>query len=100
MLLFVLANSKSIVIIHGLNGHPYRTFCDPTTGFFWPSELAKSVPTARIALFGYVADVADGSSNVQGAYQHAEVLLLHLKNNRIGSDVCRLETSSVSAGFY
>jgi len=71
-----------IVIIHGLNGAPYRTFCDERTGFFWPTELAKTLPQARIMVFGYVADISAGATNTLGVYQHAEGLLLHLKNNR------------------
>jgi hypothetical protein len=33
-------------------------------------------------VFGYLADVVDGSDNNLGVYQHAESLLLHLKNLR------------------
>ncbi|KAK0725864.1 ankyrin repeat-containing domain protein [Lasiosphaeris hirsuta] len=73
-----------IVITHGLNGAPYRTFCDERTGFFWPPELGKTLPKARVMVFGYVADISAGSTNSLGVYQHAEGLLLHLKNNRIG----------------
>lgn len=71
-----------VVIIHGLNGAPYRTFCDERTGFFWPLELARTLPQARIMVFGYVADISAGATNTLGVYQHAEGLLLHLKNNR------------------
>ena len=75
------------MIIHGLNGTPYRTFCHERTGFFWPTELAKTLPTARIMVFGYVADISSGATNALGVYQHAESLLLHLKNNRFGTSV-------------
>ncbi|KAK3322970.1 hypothetical protein B0H66DRAFT_217876 [Apodospora peruviana] len=74
-----------LVIIHGLNGTPYRTFCHELTGFFWPADLAKTLPTARIMVFGYMADISSGSSNSLGVYQHAESLLLHLRNNRVDS---------------
>ncbi|KAK0641740.1 hypothetical protein B0T16DRAFT_420451 [Cercophora newfieldiana] len=74
-----------LVITHGLNGTPSRTFCHERTGFFWPTELANSLPTTRIMVFGYVADISGGSTNVAGVYQHAESLLLHLKNNRARS---------------
>ncbi|KAK4451554.1 hypothetical protein QBC34DRAFT_401310 [Podospora aff. communis PSN243] len=74
-----------LIIIHGLNGSPYRTFCHERTGFFWPKELAKTLPKARIMVFGYVADIFNGSTNTLGVYQHAESLLLHLKNNRVSA---------------
>ncbi|PKS12546.1 hypothetical protein jhhlp_000754 [Lomentospora prolificans] len=74
-----------LIIVHGLNGAPHRTFYNESTGFFWPSELPKILPTARIMLFGYIADVTAGSANPLGVYQHAESLLLHLRNNRVGS---------------
>lgn len=41
---------------------------------------------ARIMLFGYIADLSTGSSDIQGAAQHADSLLLHLKNNRVGPE--------------
>jgi hypothetical protein len=78
----------SLVIVHGLNGSPYRTFHDESTGFYWPSDVFKSLPSsARIMVFGYVADISAGASNKLGVYQHAESLLLHLKNNRLKSEV-------------
>ena len=75
-----------MIILHGLNGSPYRTFSDSTTGFFWPEHISRYLPTARIMLFGYIADLSTGSSDIQGATQHADSLLLHLKNNRVGSE--------------
>ncbi|KAK1757002.1 ankyrin repeat-containing domain protein [Echria macrotheca] len=74
-----------LVIIHGLNGAPYRTFCDEATGFFWPADISKTLPMARVMVFGYIADISTGSSNSLGVYQHAESLLLHLRNNRTGA---------------
>jgi len=86
-LILTFDTPRSIVITHGLNGAPYRTFCDERTGFFWPPELGNILPKARVMVFGYVADISAGSSNTLGVYQHAEGLLLHLKNNRIGPQV-------------
>ncbi|KAI3322074.1 ankyrin repeat-containing domain protein [Xylariaceae sp. AK1471] len=71
-----------IIILHGLDGHPWRTFHDEETGFFWPSDLHRVVPHARIMVFGYLVDTHSGSSNALGIYQHADSLLLHLRNNR------------------
>ena len=39
--------------MHGLNGNAERTWTSPKTGFFWPLELTKDMPTARVMLFGY-----------------------------------------------
>ncbi|KAI0882898.1 uncharacterized protein GGS22DRAFT_169040 [Annulohypoxylon maeteangense] len=72
-----------IFILHGLNGSPTTTFQSERTGFFWPEDLGTWLPNARIGLFGYIADVQNGSGNSMGAQQHAESLLLHLRNNRI-----------------
>jgi hypothetical protein len=54
-----------IVLVHGLNGDPRRTWTSKN-GVFWPTELLpvtlKSVK-ARILVYGYNADVyAFGSS--------------------------------------
>jgi hypothetical protein len=78
---------KSLVIVHGLNGSPYRTFRDSSTGFYWPEHISKTLPTARVMVFGYIADLSTGSSNVLGVSQHGESLLLHLKNNRVTTEV-------------
>jgi hypothetical protein len=83
----------SIVILHGLKGNPYGTFKSTGTGFYWPSHIQQHLPCARIMVFGYLADIVDGSNNSLGVYQHAESLLLHLKNLRLGSEVSSLAVS-------
>jgi hypothetical protein len=80
-------NPPSIVILHGLNGSPHRTFYHEDSGFYWPADLKRLIPDARIMVFGYLADVAAGSSNSLGVYQHAQSLVLQLKNNRTGVKV-------------
>ncbi|KAI1778047.1 ankyrin repeat-containing domain protein [Hypoxylon cercidicola] len=72
----------SVFILHGLGGSPTTTFRCENTGFFWPRHLSTCLPRARICLFGYIADVANGSDNSMGVQQHAESLLFHLRNNR------------------
>ncbi|CAI4214493.1 unnamed protein product [Parascedosporium putredinis] len=79
------AYKLDIVITHGLNGHPFRTFNNEETNFFWPGDLPRFIPNARITVFGYLADTTDGSVNRLGVQQHAESLLTNLKNNRLGA---------------
>ncbi len=81
---------SSIVILHGLNGNPYKTFHNESTGFFWPIDLQRHLPSARIMTFGYLADFDGGSTNRLGVHQHAESLLMHLKNHRLGTQVSEL----------
>ncbi|KAE9375017.1 ankyrin [Stipitochalara longipes BDJ] len=71
-----------IVFLHGLNGHPHDSFASHKTGFYWPSEFAKNVPSVRAMAFGYIADFSSGSHNSMGIRQHAESLLVNLRNNR------------------
>ncbi|KAI1415548.1 ankyrin repeat-containing domain protein [Hypoxylon sp. FL1857] len=73
-----------LFILHGLGGSPSTTFRSESSGFFWPKDLPRWLPRARIGLFGYIADVANGSENMMGVQQHAESLLFHLRNNRTG----------------
>jgi hypothetical protein len=44
--------------------------------------LLTTIPNARLMAFGYISDLATGSHNRMGIRQHAESLLLHLRNNR------------------
>ncbi|KAH6666683.1 Alpha/Beta hydrolase protein, partial [Halenospora varia] len=60
---------NSIVFVHGLTGNRDKTWTHPS-GVFWPLELAKDIPTARILTFGYDADVIKlwgvaGSNNLR-----------------------------------
>lgn len=43
-------------------------------------------------VFGYLADIDNGSTNMLGVHQHAESLLMHLKNNRMDTQVHNLPT--------
>ncbi|KAK3381213.1 hypothetical protein B0H63DRAFT_370908, partial [Podospora didyma] len=76
----------SLVILHGLNGSPHRTFYSEHTGFYWPADVHRFLPPARIMVFGYLADTNSGSTNCLGVYQHGESLLAHLKNFRRRSE--------------
>jgi hypothetical protein len=48
-----------IVLLHGLNGRPDKTFLHKETGIYWPVHLLiRDIPHGRILTFGYDADVA------------------------------------------
>lgn len=67
-----------IIFIHGLNGHPYKTWLDAKSGTYWPVDLLpQNVPNARIMAFGYDAGVTNfvgpvGQNNIR---DHASTLL-------------------------
>lgn len=88
--------SYSLVFVHGLNGHPYESWTKEPKGFFWPLHLAGYFEEARVLTFGYNADFYLGNNNLMGLRQHAEVLLVNLRNNRQKAVVLhRLDTSDV-----
>lgn len=74
---------RSIIFVHGLNGHPRKSWASEKTGFYWPLEVSKKISDARLMTFGYIADFATGNHNHMGIRQHAESLLLNLNNIRL-----------------
>ena len=49
-----------IVFVHGLNGHPKKTWTAEKSGIFWPLQLLPPILTeqkARILVYGYDAAV-------------------------------------------
>lgn len=72
-----------IVLLHGLNGSPEKTWAHPSTGFFWPWDLRKRIPDARVLLFGYDADITPQfGTNLIRIKGLAESLLGNLVNKR------------------
>lgn len=72
-----------IAIIHGLNGNPKKTWTH-RTGFYWPWELSKSIPNARVMLFGYdTAISSEGRKNFVRIRGLAESLLQGLRTQRV-----------------
>lgn len=46
------------MIVHGLNGHPERTWTHPSSQFYWPWELRVHLPDTRVMVYGFDADIA------------------------------------------
>lgn len=72
----------NIVFIHGLFGHPWKTWADEnvkgTAKPFWPENLLPNVvPNVRIYSFGYDADVERfmSSAGLNTVHQHGRKLL-------------------------
>ncbi|KAL3477561.1 Alpha/Beta hydrolase protein [Aspergillus californicus] len=79
-----------IVFVHGLNGHPHRTWTSTTSnkaGTFWPVDLLPEVLSqnrVRILTYGYNANVTsftDGASKDR-ILNHSETLAAQLAANR------------------
>ena len=79
-----------IVLVHGLNGHPYKSWATDS-GVFWPADLLPDVlgtSRVRILTYGYNANVTaftDGASKDR-ILNHAETLASGLAANRNVSD--------------
>lgn len=96
-----------IVLVHGLNGHPYNTWA--TQGnppVFWPADLLPEVlesSRVRILTYGYNANVAsftDGASRDR-IHHHAETLASGLAANRNVSDAtCYIQCTISFPLFY
>lgn len=76
-----------IVFVHGLNGHPHRTWTSSKTDTFWPADLLPDVVSqtpVRILSYGYNANVTsftDGASKDR-ILNHSETLAASLAANR------------------
>lgn len=76
-----------IVFVHGLNGHPHRTWTSSNTDTFWPADLLPDVMSqapVRILSYGYNANVTsftDGASKDR-ILNHSETLAANLAANR------------------
>lgn len=81
-----------IVFVHGLNGHPEKTWT-ADNGVFWPRDLLPKHlgdVRARVLTYGYDARVSaftDGVSKDR-IHHHAENLAAKLYSNRSVSPCC------------
>jgi len=74
------------VFLHGLNGHPQNTWENDETGFYWPAQLRKDIPEARVMVYGYNADferaLVDNKTDIKAI---AGMLVSRLVNKRPGN---------------
>lgn len=78
-----------IVLVHGLNGEPQKTWT-AANGTFWPTDLLPVTLTGlavRILVYGYNADVyafgySERSASSDMIYQHAQTLVTALVMER------------------
>ncbi|KAF1843675.1 ribonuclease-like protein p/mrp subunit [Cucurbitaria berberidis CBS 394.84] len=76
-----------IVAVHGLNGHPFKTWTTNKTNRFWLKDsdlLPTHLKRARILTFGYNAAVASllGKTSSDRILQHAQTLVAQLVADR------------------
>lgn len=77
-----------IVLVHGLMGHPRKTWT-AKNGVFWPTELLPQTlkgTKVRILVYGYNADVyafgGETHPSSEMIHQHARTLITHLSTER------------------
>lgn len=76
-----------IVFVHGLNGHPKKTWTAEKSQTFWPLQLLPPIlaeQRARILVYGYDATVTSFTDGVSKdkIHNHAENLVAALSANR------------------
>jgi len=86
-LLICLLTAASIVAIHGLNGHPFRSWTTDQTEKCWLKDnglLPSNLKQARILTFGYNAAVTAflGKTSSDRILQHAQTLIAELVADR------------------
>ena len=77
----------SVVAIHGLNGHPSRTWTMEGSGTFWLKDsglLPSNLQNSRILTYGYNAVVGSlfGKASSDRILQHAQTLVAELEADR------------------
>jgi len=80
-------NLSSIVAVHGLNGHPLKTWTTHETERFWLGDsdlLPSNLKRSRILTYGYNASVAAllGKTSSDRILQHAQTLIAELVADR------------------
>lgn len=85
-----------IVLVHGLNGDPHKTWTARTNGVYWPADLlpdSLKKQHANILVYGYNADVYstrnDRSASDNFIHVHAQTLVATLTNYRKSEETTR-----------
>ena len=73
--------------IHGLNGHPFKSWSSDKSGVCWLGEqdlLPKAIKNARILTWGYNANMTSllGHTSSDRILQHAQTLVAQLEADR------------------
>ena len=77
----------SVIAVHGLGGHAFRTWTHKETGKMWLRDfLPGKLPNTRIMSFGYDAKVLN-SKSVIGMMENAQNLLADIRSNRTTTEV-------------
>jgi hypothetical protein len=80
--------NPSIVALHGLNGHAFKTFRSKDAGVMWLRDLLpKDFPHSRIMIYGYNANVFTNTSTAKIA-DFRQALLTSLERMRRTAEVC------------
>jgi hypothetical protein len=74
-------DNPSIVAIHGLGGHAFKTWTDSDGHLWLRDSLPRHIPTARIMTYGYDSAVAFGRSRM-GVADFARDLLSRVRIER------------------
>lgn len=78
-----------IVFVHGLGGHPHKTWTHATSETYWPRDfLPASIPNARILTYGYDLSIASFATQTSVS-TFAESLLDSLAEQRTPSQQVR-----------
>jgi hypothetical protein len=78
------SDTVDVVCVHGLMGHPYRTWTADDNQFFWPAHVTEDLPQVRILTFGYDANPGSfmGRVNQSRLGEHAQDLLNDMARKR------------------
>ena len=80
------SSNPSIVLVHGIDGDPIKTWTNAESSAFWPQDwLPAKFPHARVFSFGYNADMYRNNS-VAGIRDNARSLLSFLELERESLD--------------
>ena len=88
----ISSSLSSIVVVHGPNGDPIKTWTHSANNHFWPQDsLPLDVKGARVLNYGYNADVVFVKSTAD-IWDHAKGLLGSLMDERETDEVSKTQS--------